>query len=116
MANDQKLETLGFEFKSSGDETTLVAKFSGKAEQRIPCGHNEWKKCRLAFGTRPEQAAAVSGAWTADNTYTAKICFYETPFAVAVKMDFSDGHLMFEPTWNVSFGGVKKGPLVGEAK
>jgi hypothetical protein len=115
-ANDQKLEALGLEFNGSGSETKLVAKFDGKAEQRIPCGANEWKKCRLAFGTRPEQAAAVSGAWTGDNTYTAKICFYETPFVVTVGMDFSDGHLKFEPVWNVSFGGVKKGQLIGDLR
>ena len=114
--NDQKVEALALEFSGSGGEATLVGRFNGKAEQRIPCGNNEWKKTRLAFGPLPEQAAAVSGAWTADNIYTAKICFYETPFVVTVRLDFSDGKLSFEPTWHVGFGAAKKGQLVGERK
>ena len=95
---------------------TLVGRFNGKPEQRIPCGHNEWKKSRLALGTLPEQAAAVSGAWTADNVYTAKICFYETPFIVTVRLDFSDGKLVFEQTSNVGSGATNKVKLIGERK
>ncbi|HEV3237540.1 MAG TPA: serine hydrolase, partial [Gemmataceae bacterium] len=71
--NDQKLEQLGLEFGNEGDPVTLIAKFKDSAEQRIPCGKGEWKKSRFAFGTTPEQNAAISGAWTADNTYTARI-------------------------------------------
>jgi CubicO group peptidase (beta-lactamase class C family) len=115
-SNDQKVDALALEFNSPDGEATLIGRFNGKPEQRIPCGHNEWTKSRLALGTLPEQAAAVSGAWTADNVYTAKICFYETPFIVTVRLDFSDGKLRFEQNWNVAFGQAKKGQLTGERK
>jgi CubicO group peptidase (beta-lactamase class C family) len=115
-ANDQKLDALALELNGVDGEATLVGRFNGKPEQRIPCGHNEWKKSRLALGALPEQPAAVSGAWTADNVYTAKICFYETPFVVTVRLDFSDGKLGFEQTWNVAFGAAKKAHLIGEGK
>ena len=114
--NDQKVDALALEFNGVDGEATLVGRFNGKAEQRIPCGHNAWKKSRLALGALPEQAAAVSGAWTADNVYTAKICFYETPFVVSVRLDFSDGKLRFEQNWNVAFGPAKKQQLIGERK
>jgi CubicO group peptidase (beta-lactamase class C family) len=113
-SNDQKVDALALEFSGDNGEATLVGRFNGKPEQRIVCGNNEWKKCRLAFSTLPEQSAAVSGAWTGDNTYTAKICLYETPFTITVRLEFADGKLRFEPTWNVAFGAAKKGQLVGE--
>jgi hypothetical protein len=115
-ANSQKVDSLGLEFGKNGDPTTLIAKFNGGAEQRIACGHGEWKKGRLAYGTLPEQSAAVSGAWTANDIYTAKICLYETPFVITATLDFSNDKLRYEPTWNVSFGPTKPGALVGERK
>ena len=115
-ANSQKVESLGLEFGKNGDPATLIAKFNGGAEQRITCGHGDWKKGRLAFGTLPDQPAAVSGAWTANDIYTAKICLYETPFVITAVLDFSNDKLRYEPNWNVSFGLTKPGALVGERK
>ena len=103
-------------FGAVGSPVTLVGRFNGRPEQRIVCGYDEWKKCRLAFGALPEQAAAVSGAWTADSTYTAKICLCETPFIMTAKLEFVDGKLKFESSSNVGFGQARKGQLVGEAK
>ncbi len=114
-ANDQKIEALTLESSGTGD-VTLVGRFNGKPDQRIPCGNNEWKRCRVAFGSLPEQSAAVSGAWTAPDTYTAKICFNETPYTVTATLKFADGKLRFNSAWNVSFRAAKNGELVGEAK
>jgi hypothetical protein len=115
-ANDQKVEAVGLEFGAGGDGVTLVGRFNGGAEQRIACGDGEWKKGRFAFGRLAAQPAAACGAWTADGTYTAKVCFSETPFVVTVRLDFSEGKLRLEPSWNVSFGAVRPGPLTGEPK
>ena len=115
-ANDQKIDSLTLECKAAGDEVTLVGGFNGKPEQRIPCGNQEWKKCRLAFGALPEQGVAVSGAWTAADTYTAKICLNETPYIVTAKLKFADGKLRFNSTWNVSFRAARNSELIGEAK
>ena len=110
--NDQKVETIGLEF-GDGDAVTLVAKFAGGDEQRIACGKDEWKKGRVAFGPFPSQQAAASGAWTGDDTYTAKICFYETPFVVTVALDFSKDQLRLDTAQNVGFGPTKQKQLVG---
>jgi CubicO group peptidase (beta-lactamase class C family) len=113
-ANDQKIDALGLEF--AGDAVTLVGRFNGGGEQRIACGHGEWKKGRLAFGPLPEQPAAACGAWTGDGVYTAKICLSETPYVITAVLNFADGRLRLNTTWNVSFGPPKKGPLVGERR
>jgi CubicO group peptidase (beta-lactamase class C family) len=114
--NDQKLEALGLEFNGNSDAVTLVCKFQGSAQHRIVCGSKEWKKGRLAFGNFPEQSAAASGAWTADNVYTAKVCLCETPYTVTLRMDFSEHGLRLDTTWNVSFGAAKKPQLIGQPK
>jgi CubicO group peptidase (beta-lactamase class C family) len=112
--NDQKVEVIGLEFGAKGEGVTLVTKFAGRAEQRVACGDGAWKKGRVGFGRMLLQPAAVSGAWTADDTYTAKVCFYETPYVVTIRLHFSEGKLRFDSTWNVAFGPTRQAQLLGE--
>jgi CubicO group peptidase (beta-lactamase class C family) len=114
--NDQKLESLGLEICTAPEAATLLCKLSGGSEQRLHCGVKEWLKGRMALGNLPEQSVAASGSWTADNVFTAKLCFFETPYTVTLRMDFSGGKLRLDSSWNVSFGPTKKGPLIGERK
>src|SRR5262249_19135120 len=113
-ANDRKLEAITLEGDGQEGPVTLVARQDGK-EQRIACGRGAWQKGRLAWGTLAEQPAAASGAWTADDTYTAKLCFYETPFTVTVKLTFSGQEVRCTSEANVGFGQTKDTPLVGKA-
>jgi CubicO group peptidase (beta-lactamase class C family) len=109
--NERKLEAIALD--SDDKAVTLVARFGG-IEQKIVCGQGGWRKGRLAYGSLPDQPAAVSGAWTADDTYTAKICFYETPFIVTLKLKFSGDKLLFDSQSNVGFGSTKQPQLVGK--
>jgi CubicO group peptidase (beta-lactamase class C family) len=111
--NDQRLEAFGLQF--GGDNgVTLVCKLKDMAEQRIPCGSNDWQKGRFAFGMQPEQPAAACGAWTGANVYVAKVCFYRTPFIVTLRLDFADNRLRLDTSWNVSFGPPRTIQLTGE--
>jgi hypothetical protein len=94
---------------------TLVARFDG-TERKIMCGHGAWRNGRLAYGRLPEQPAAVSGAWTSDDTFTAKICFYETPFITTLRLKFTGDQLLFDSESNVGFGQTKQAQLVGKAE
>ena len=78
--------------------------------------HGKWAKGRLAYGIFPEQPAAISGAWTGDDTFTAKICFYETPFCVTMALKFSDSgqQILCDTTSNVAFGPTEQPQLVGK--
>jgi CubicO group peptidase (beta-lactamase class C family) len=114
--NEQKIESLALEFGGEDSGVTLVCKFDSGIQQRIPCGKGEWKKGRLAIGSRPEQPTAASGAWAGDGVYTAKICLYETPFVLTLRLEFADQKLKLDWTGNVSFGAAKKVQLVGERK
>jgi CubicO group peptidase (beta-lactamase class C family) len=114
-ANDRKLESITLESGEKDGSVTVVARVDG-AERRVACGADSWKKGRAAWGRLPEQPAAAGGAWTGDDTFTARICFYETPFVVTVRLKFAGEELRCESEANVGFGPTKDAPLVGKAK
>src|SRR5262245_45849132 len=114
-ANDRKLESITLEGGGKDGPVTLVARVGG-AERRIACGRGAWQKGRAAWGRLADQPAAASGAWTADDTFTARVCFYETPFVVTIRLKFSGEEVRCESEANVGFGATKEAPLVGKAE
>jgi CubicO group peptidase (beta-lactamase class C family) len=113
-ANPRKLEAITLESDATGG-VTLVARVDG-AEQRIACGRGAWLKGRMAWDPLPQQPTAASGAWTADDTFTAKVCFYETPFIITVRLKFSGKDLQVTSESNVSFAATKDLQLVGKTE
>jgi CubicO group peptidase (beta-lactamase class C family) len=113
--NDRKLESITLLPDARSGEVLLVARVDG-AERTIACGHVNWRKGKAAWGRLPEQSAAASGAWTADDTFTAKICFVETPFVTTVRLKFTGDEVRVESEMNVGFGPTKEAALVGKAK
>ena len=57
----------------------------------------------------------IAGA-TGDDTFTAKICFIETPFAVTIRLKYTGDELRYQAESNVGFGPTKEAALVGKAK
>jgi CubicO group peptidase (beta-lactamase class C family) len=115
--NDGPFEAVGLEV---GAETTLVLR-SGGRDRRLPCGDGEWRR----GGSLPlegpllqgsESPVAASGAWTDDDTYTAKLCFYETPFCATLALEFAGDIVLFDQEMNVAFGPTKSPQLVGRSK
>ena len=113
-ANDQKLEAVTFE-SAAGHSPTLVVRVNG-AEHRLASGHRSWEKGRMAYGSFTNQPVAVAGAWTADDTYTAKFCFHETPTSVTASLKFSGDQLFYDAEYNVAFGPAKQPQLLGRAE
>src|SRR5262249_39266450 len=111
--NDRKLEAVSLKSDDKGE--TLVVRFNG-TDQRTPCGHGEWTKGRASHGPLHDQPAAATGGWTADDTYTAKICFTETPFIVKVELKFSEGEVQYDSESNVGFGATKQPRLTGKVE
>ena len=112
-ANDRKLESVTLESGGPDGTTALVTRVGG-VERRVVCGRGTWKSGRAAWGRLPDQPAAASGAWTAADTFTAKICFPETPFVVTVRLTFAGGEVHCESESNVGFGPLKDAALVGK--
>jgi len=114
-ANDRKLETLTLERNSGNGAVTLVARFNG-VERRIACGRGTWQKGRTAWGLLPEQPVAASGAWTANDTFTTKLCFYETPSTLTLRLKFTGQELQCNGETNVSFGPTQEPQLTARVE
>jgi CubicO group peptidase (beta-lactamase class C family) len=110
--NDQKLESVALEFGGANDPVTLVLRSHGR-DQRIACGKDSWLKGRMAYASFEEQPVAASGAWTADDTYTIKLSFYETPFRLTLALKFTDDKLFYDCEYNVNFGPTTQPQQVG---
>src|SRR5262249_37687787 len=114
-ANERKLESLTLEGDDKDGPVTVVTRVDG-VERRIVCGRGVWRKGRVAWGSFAEQPAAASGAWNADDTFTARLCFTETPFTLTITLKFSGQELRCGTEANVGFGSTQDAPLVGKAE
>ena len=117
-ANPLKLEAITLVNDGKDGVVTLVMRQNG-VEQRIACGRGAWCKGRMAWRMAGDSSApqpvAASGAWTQEGTFTARLCFYETPFLCTVTLKFSGKELRCGLEANVGFGPTKT-QLVGTAE
>jgi CubicO group peptidase (beta-lactamase class C family) len=113
-ANDLKLEAMTLEQDAANGHDTLLIRVDG-AEQRIGCGSGKWHEGRVAWGAMPLQSAATAGGWT-NETFTVKICFFETPFVVTIRLKPSGDDVTFNSEVNVGFLQTKQPELVGHPR
>jgi CubicO group peptidase (beta-lactamase class C family) len=114
-ANESKIESVRIESAEPGEVVIRVRREG--VEQRIVSGYGTWRKGRmLAAGATPEQAVAVSGAWTAEDTYSTRICLYETPHHVIMRLKFDGAQLILDSEYNVTFGPAQQPQLIGKAR
>ncbi len=113
-SNDRKLEAIALEDDGGGD-VTLVGRVEG-GERRIPIGRGAWRKGRTTWGRLPEQPVAAAGAWSEDGTFTAQLCFYETPFIITLRLKFSGDEVRLASEANVGFGPTREPELEGKAE
>lgn len=108
------LQAIRLETTAEGAVLTIT---NAAGEQRIELGHNEWQRNRIAsiqglakptngLTTPPEGtfALAGSGAWTAEDTYEARLCLNETPFYLDLMLCLADDAVTFNVTQNAMFG------------
>ncbi len=127
--NERGIVALKLEF-SAGEPALVVSTSHG--EKRIAIGEGSWSKGRTSFvnglderllilAEHPlvapaEHPVAASGAWTADDTYTVKLCLYETPFYTTLSFRFDGDKLLLDAEHNVSFGPTKLPQLIGAVR
>jgi CubicO group peptidase (beta-lactamase class C family) len=112
--SDQKLESLAFERDGLAGPVTLVMRIAGD-EQRIACGDGQWQEGEAAWGLMAKQPIAAAGAWAGD-VFTAKLCFYQTPFIVTLRLRPEEKKLAFNSETNVGFTQTKQREVVGVAE
>ena len=106
--NPLKIKTMTFDF--SGPEGVLTLR-QGREKQTIVCGAGAWHDNKLS----PAQNVVASGMWSADDTYTLTLRYYETPFVYTFTCHFGADRLTVDGAVNVSFGPTIFS-LVGQVK
>jgi CubicO group peptidase (beta-lactamase class C family) len=109
-SNSQNIEAIQLE--QSGNGPALNLRING-ARYHLPCGYRTWKNSKAALGNLKEQPVSASGAWSDENTYVAKLCFYETPTYITLKLSFLQDRLTLNSEYNVAFGPTRQPELIG---
>jgi CubicO group peptidase (beta-lactamase class C family) len=109
-ANEEKIQSAKITFKGNRCTMTLGDK---RGEHPVECGNGAWVKGTTSLGDRPDRKVAASGAWTDEDTYTIKLCFYETPFIQTVTCEFAGDQVTVSRKMNVGFGPTERPTLVG---
>ena len=118
--NDDGISSIGFDFAADG-ATLSIRNESG--EQRIRCSYGGWTRgeadvesgyCRRRGTLAPVSNALVaSGAWTSEDTYTAELWWYQTPFRRTLSCRFFSDGVRVEQRANLSFGSTERPRLDG---
>jgi CubicO group peptidase (beta-lactamase class C family) len=114
-ANADGIEAIGIDTAPEG--TTLRVTQNGR-EARVPVGSGTWKRGGTVALAGADQPVAASGAWTAADTYRARLWMYESPFQWTLTLRLDAGALHLEVEQNVGFGSAagKHPPLVGNPR
>jgi CubicO group peptidase (beta-lactamase class C family) len=108
--NDQGVESIAFDF---GTEGCTISIDDRHGQHRVSCGSGVWLNGTTAFGQGVSRRVAAAGAWLAEDTYLARLCFYETPFCPTMSCRFARDRLELDYRPNVSFGPLELPQLVG---
>jgi CubicO group peptidase (beta-lactamase class C family) len=109
------LPTCAVTLENSETGSSLTLTLAG-IDRKVELGHASW-----AFGeTTPfdgnSRAVAASGAWASDDTFVARLVFYETPFENTIALTFADGKVTIDIAQNVSFDSTHLLHAVGIAQ
>ena len=109
-ANDQGVEMISLDLNEAGCKLT-VQDNTGSHQVRATSG--AWFKGTTTLIDGTALPVAASGAWTSDDTYVIRLCFYETPFCPTLTYRFSAGELAVDWEDNVSFGPTEHPQIIG---
>jgi CubicO group peptidase (beta-lactamase class C family) len=108
--NEEKIQSATLTFKGNRCKMALRDEHG---ERPVECGSGAWVKGTTTLGDRPDAKVAASGAWTDEETYTMKLCFYETPFVQTMTCKFEGDKVSVSRKMNVGFGPTDRPTLVG---
>lgn len=87
----------------------------------ITCGVDKWVRGRTRYQQRisnqfdtNEQGIAGSCGWTDDATFTAKLCFHQTPYTITHRFTFEGDKVSLDTEHNLRWGDTKRPRLVGK--
>ncbi|HEY3343148.1 MAG TPA: serine hydrolase [Anaerolineae bacterium] len=108
--NDLKVQTVAITFGATG--STLVT-HDELGEHRVSAGYGNWQKGQTDLLGRGVQPVVASGAWTSEDVYELRQCFYESEYCPTFTFHFAKDELQLKVEGNVSFGPTSFPVLTG---
>jgi CubicO group peptidase (beta-lactamase class C family) len=116
-SNEQGVTAVAIDF--SGD-SPMLAITDADGTHAITCGLGHWVRAHTNYQKRinnlfddPDQGIAACGAWTDENTFSARLCFNETPYTIIMRCAFIDDRLLIDMEQNVRWGPTTWPQLIG---
>jgi CubicO group peptidase (beta-lactamase class C family) len=110
--NSAKVAAASLRFEA---DRVILTIWNNHGENRIDCGDGRWIEGRTTLLDGSNQAVAATGAWRTEDSYLARLCYFETPFVHTVVATFADDTMTLDVTQNVSFGSTQLVHSVGHA-
>jgi len=116
--NELGIKSASVDFSNALPRITFV---DADGTHFIPCGIGSWVKSTTTFQKRisnvfdnDHQPLAASCGWTDDHTFTAKLCFSQTPYTITSRFTFEPNKLLIDLEHNLRWGDTKRPQLVGK--
>lgn len=110
--NPTGLESVVLE--AAADGAIIVTTVIRGREEKLAAGYGRWLKAEVASLPGGPQPVALSGAWTADDTYALQIYRYRTPFIHTLTLKFAGDEVTAQLSQNVGFGPTQLPVLTGK--
>jgi CubicO group peptidase (beta-lactamase class C family) len=99
-SNHLRIESVAI--KRGQGRSTLILR-DERGEHRIQVGYGTWLKDTTDIRGHAEEPVAASGAWTAEDIYEIRICYYHSQFCPVFRFRYLAGDLQMEVEPNVSW-------------
>ena len=123
MLGDEELQNeLGIRVASVdfSSDTPLIHVEDADGRHAIACGVGRWARGRTLYPRRissqydaHEQGTAGSCGWTDDDTFTAELCFHQTPYTLTQRFHFEGGKLAIDTEHNLRWGDPRRPRITG---
>jgi CubicO group peptidase (beta-lactamase class C family) len=116
-SNPQGISAVSLDF-SGASPVLLIEDADGP--HSITVGMGEWARQRTGFKKRinelfdtPDQGLAARGAWSADDTFVARLTFNETPYTATATFKFEGEQVRVNMGYNVRWGAAAEAEVIG---
>jgi CubicO group peptidase (beta-lactamase class C family) len=100
-SNDLGIESVAITF---GYERSTLTVRDEQGEHSMQVGYATWLKGATNVHEHADEPVAVCGAWTAEDTFEVRVCYYERVFCPVFRFHYTGGELQLEVEPNASWG------------
>jgi CubicO group peptidase (beta-lactamase class C family) len=109
-SNELKLDSAAITF---GNERSMLTVRDERGEHTMWVGYGTWLKGATGVRGRGDELVAACGAWTAEDAYEVRICYYEGELCSVLRFCYTSAELHLDVEPNVSWGPAKVTSITG---